>query len=119
MPTIVLHCTEAMLIKPVDEIGLLQKGGGNVYLALSGSITFSKASRELLNLAFDVPLDRLLIGTGAPDFLPAPLAVVGHSRMCTPADAIFVAAALAEMKNCSVDDILSSSLANAKRCFGI
>ena len=44
---------------------------GCAYLVLDGTVTFGKASRELLGLAFDVPTSRLLFASAAPRHRPA------------------------------------------------
>lgn len=95
---------------------------------LDGAVTFSKAA-ALHELAFDVPTDRLLLGSGAPRNLPTQ-AKGGRRSMCHPGHVTFVAERVAEIKAgssgldaaelaTSAASLLTASCENAARAFGL
>ena len=89
----------------------------NLLVSFSGTLTHSKCPRDLLGFCFDCPWDRMLIGTGAPDYAPA--AAVG--RDCLPCDVVLVAEKIAAEKRgaATCDSVLQAARANALRAFGM
>ena len=71
----------------------------SAWCVFDGSLTFTKAPRELLDLAFDVPLERILLASAAPRCLPAQAGGAGVRRsVCHPGHIIHVAERLAALK---------------------
>ena len=70
MPTVVLHNVDGHIEKPVDTMALLMHFP-TVLLGFSGTVTHHKCSRELLNILWDCPLEKMLLSTGSPDFAPS------------------------------------------------
>jgi TatD DNase family protein len=71
----------------------------NCRFSFCGSVTNPNAKRVRASAAA-VPADRLLIETDAPDFLPA-----GCDAPNEPANLIYVARAVAELRGISVDQL--------------
>ena len=70
------------------------------YLLLDGSITFSKAPRELRNAAFDVPLGRLLLCSSAPRSMPASAShEQGRRSLCHSGHIVHTAERVASLKS--------------------
>lgn len=84
------------------------------YVSFSGIVTFKNAS-DLRETARLVPLDRLLIETDAPYLAPHP----HRGKTNEPAWVPYVAAELAKIHQCSVDDIGNRSTENFWRLFNI
>jgi len=108
--SVILHCHDARITRPMDALQLMS-AFPNIYFSISGVITHTKCPRELLNTVYDVPIQRLLIGTGAPQFAPK-----GYEyRVCLPPDAIFIAEKVAEIKREDIEVILKQTRENAER----
>jgi TatD DNase family protein len=84
-----------------------------------GALTFTKA-HTLHELAFDVPLDRLLLASGSPRNLPTQ-AHGGRRTVCHPGHITFTVERLAEIKRGGVEvtEVLEASRANARAVFGV
>lgn len=71
----------------------------NLYVGMNASVGFTKATRAH-ECAFEVPLNRLLLETDAPNAIPAPVTIAtGRSAFCHSGLVPFVAAAVAEHKS--------------------
>ena len=103
----VLHCfTETRAVAEAAlELGL--------YISFSGILTFKNAE-ELREVARHVPLERCLIETDSPYLAPVPF----RGKTNQPAYVRHVAAALAGIKGCTVEEIGASTTANYDRLFG-
>ena len=112
-PRWILHGSDGKLNRPLDVYRLMQHFPG-LYLSFSGTITHSKCPRELLSALFDCPAERLIIGTGAPDFAPS-----GVPRNCLPSDTVLLAEKIAALKGASTTpgDVLRAARDNARRVF--
>ncbi len=90
-PNTLLHCCTL----PPDEIRPWIEA--DCFIAFGGAVTFKSAdaAREGVRL---VPSNRLLFETDAPYMTPEPM----RGAACTPAHVIFTAAAIADMRGCSV-----------------
>ena len=77
------------------------------YISYSGVITFKKAQnlRQLVSLT---PLERILVETDAPYLTPEP----HRGKPNEPANVIFTAERIAEVKDLSLQEIASKSTAN-------
>jgi len=104
----VMHCFSGNRItaEKTLEMGL--------YLAFGGVITFPKAD-ELRAIAADVPLDRLLIETDCPYLTPVPY----RGKRNEPLYVGYVAEKLAEIREESLEEIISATAKNARELFKI
>ena len=82
------------------------------YISFSGILTF-KSAHELREVAAFVPLDRLLIETDSPYLAPVPY----RGRINNPSYVPFVAACLAELKQCPVEQIAEITSRNFESLF--
>lgn len=82
------------------------------YISASGIITFNK-SHDLRDIFAEVPLDRLLVETDAPFLAPVP--VRGHRN--EPANVVYVAEKLAQIKNISFEEIAALTSSNFYKLF--
>jgi TatD DNase family protein len=84
------------------------------YISFSGILTFRNAV-ELQQVARSVPLDRCLIETDSPYLAPMP----HRGKLNTPAWVPLVAAKLAELKGCTVEEVAHATSRNFERLFGL
>ena len=129
---VLLHCRRANdeILKQLRRVGL-EKGG--IALAFSGSrqqaeaflklgfklgfggaFTWDRATR-LRALARELPLEAIVLETDSPDIPPA---WVGRGRN-EPAEVARIAAALAELRGISLQEVVSQTTANAKAVLGL
>ncbi len=102
----VFHCfTETLAVaRSALDLGF--------HISFSGILTFRSAV-ELREVARFVPLDRCLIETDSPYLAPAPY----RGRTNSPAYVPFVAAQLAQLKQCDVHTVARTTSANFSRLF--
>ena len=104
----VFHCfTESAEI----ALAAIERG---FYVSFSGILTFKNA-QALRDVAQVLPLEKLLIETDSPYLAPVPY----RGRLNSPAYVPYVAAALAELKGCSVEELAAQTSANCQRLFGL
>jgi TatD DNase family protein len=82
------------------------------YLSLSGIVTFKK-STSLKEVAKMVPLSQLLIETDTPYLAPQSQ----RGKMNEPSFLPEIAQVIAELKGCSVKEVVQATSQNAKRLF--
>lgn len=82
------------------------------YISFSGILTFKNA-QHLRDVAAFVPLDRLLIETDSPYLAPVPY----RGKINNPSFVPFVAAQLAELKQCPVGQIAEITSRNFETLF--
>jgi TatD DNase family protein len=82
------------------------------YISFSGILTFKNA-QDLRDVAAFVPMDRLLIETDSPYLAPVPY----RGKTNTPALVPYVAAQLAAIKSCSVEQIAQATSNNFEALF--
>ncbi len=102
----VFHCfteTEAVARAALD-LGF--------YISFSGILTFRNAA-DLREVARFVPLDRCLIETDSPYLAPMP----HRGRTNNPSYVPFVAAQLAQLKQCPLQTVAEATSANFERLF--
>lgn len=85
-----------------------------MYIGLGGVVTFQNA-RKAVEVAAMIPLDRLLLETDAPYMTPVPF----RGRRNDSAKIAYIADKIAEIRNCSAEEILDATTENAKRLFGM
>ena len=84
------------------------------YVSFSGILTFKNA-QALRDVAQQLPLERLLIETDSPYLAPMPY----RGKTNSPAYVPHVAAALAQLKGVSVEELAAQTTANCRRLFGL
>ncbi len=104
----VLHCFTEDLDMALQGIDL------NFYISFSGIVTF-KNSKELQEVARQVPLERMLIETDCPFLAPDP--VRGHVNQ--PANVRYVAEFIARLKNIDLQALADQTTANYKSLFKV
>lgn len=82
------------------------------YISFSGILTF-KSAQDLRDVAAFVPLDRLLIETDSPYLAPVPY----RGKTNNPALVPFVAAQLAQLRHCPVEEIARITSRNFETLF--
>jgi TatD DNase family protein len=82
------------------------------YVSFSGILTFPK-SRELREIAHDVPAERLLVETDAPFLAPVPF----RGKRNEPAHVAHTARMLAEVRGVTPDALADLTTANFRRLF--
>lgn len=82
------------------------------YISFSGILTFKNA-QDLRDVASFVPMDRLLIETDSPYLAPVPY----RGKTNNPSYVPFVAACLAEVKKCAVQEIAQATSQNFETLF--
>ncbi|MCX7847065.1 MAG: TatD family hydrolase [bacterium] len=104
----VVHCfsygigeAEALL-----ELGL--------YISFCGQLTFPKCA-EVRAVAAKVPLERLLLETDCPFLAPVPY----RGQRNEPAHVAVIAAKHAEVRGCSIDEVVTATTRNAEALFKI
>ena len=107
-PRGVVHCFSgsAEMARQLVRLGF--------YIGVGGVLTFKNA-RKAVEVAEAGPLERILLETDAPYMAPVPL----RGKRCNSAMISLVAARLAEIKGCTLTEILTQTEQNAKTLFGI
>ncbi|NKQ41516.1 MAG: TatD family hydrolase [Sulfurovum sp.] len=103
----VLHCYNA-------DHQLLKLSERNFYFGIGGVITFKNA-KKLLEVYPGIPRDKLLIETDGPYLTPQPY----RGKRNEPSYCTLVADKMAEIDNCTRDEIELITSSNCKRLFGI
>ncbi len=107
-PKGVLHCFSGSVevMKEVLKLGM--------YIGLGGAVTFKNA-RVPLEVAKELPLERLLLETDCPYMSPVPMR--GKRNQSTYIS--FVAEKIAEVKNLTKEEVLATANNNAFKLFNI
>jgi TatD DNase family protein len=82
------------------------------YLGIGGVITYKKAG--LAEVLEKIDLQHLVLETDAPYLTPVPF----RGKRNESSYLAYIAAKLAEVKNCSVEEVAAITTANAKKIFG-
>lgn len=107
-PKGVMHCFSGS-IETAHEI---IKAG--MYIGIGGVLTF-KNSKKIREIAKELPIDRILLETDAPYMSPEP-----HRGKINRSDyIIYVAQKLAEIREVTLDEILTATENNARTLFSI
>ena len=107
-PKGVVHCFSGSveMMREVVKIGM--------YIGLGGAVTFKNAKKPV-EVAKEVPADRLLIETDAPYMTPVPFRGKRNTSLLIP----FTAEKIAEVRSTTAQEILDLTANNAKELFGI
>ena len=102
----VMHCFsgDSVLAREVLDLGF--------YISIPGVVTF-KSAATLGEAVGMIPLERLLLETDAPFLAPVPR----RGKRNEPAYVPHIAAKVAEIKGCDVEDVARHTTANARRLF--
>ena len=84
------------------------------YISLGGVVTFKNA-RHSVEVAKEVPIDRLLLETDCPYMSPVPF----RGKRCDSTMIKYTAEKIAEIRNTDVQELLNITAENAKRFYGI
>jgi TatD DNase family protein len=108
IPAIVMHCYSgsAEMARELAKLGC--------YISLAGPVTYRNA-RKQVEVAGQVPLDRLLVETDSPYLPPSPY----RGQRNEPAYVVETARKIAEIRNTSFEEVAAATSANAARIFGI
>lgn len=107
-PKGVVHCFSGSVEMAREVVRL------GMYVGLGGAVTFKNA-RHPLEVAADIPLDRLLTETDAPYMAPVPF----RGKRCDSSHIAYSAAKIAEVRGVPVQEILRAGRENAMRLFNI
>jgi len=107
-PKGVVHCFSGSveMMKEVVKLGM--------YIGLGGAVTFKNAKKPV-EVAREVPADRLLIETDAPYMTPVPFRGKRNDSSLIP----YTAEKIAEVRSATAQEILDLTSKNAKELFGI
>ena len=107
-PQGVVHCFSGSVEMAREVIKL------GMYIGLGGVTTFKNA-RKSIEVAKDIPLDRLLLETDAPYMAPVPF----RGKRNDSSLIAYSAQAIAEARNMDTQELLNATAENAKRLFKI
>jgi len=129
---VVIHCREALTrlaeiiqANPVEKGGVVHCFTGTwdeaqpllelgLHLSFTGIITFAPNKvANIHDVIKNMPLDRLLVETDAPWLAPAPY----RGKRNEPSYVTHVAAAIATLRDTSIEDIARQTTANATKLF--
>ena len=87
---------------------------GDMMISLGGAVTFKNA-RVPVEVAKEVPMDKLLLETDAPYLAPVPF----RGKRCDSSLIIHTAQRIAEIRGITTEDVLKYTKENACRFYGI
>lgn len=107
-PKGIVHCFSGSreLMKEVMRLGM--------YISLGGVVTFKNA-RQSVEVANEVPLDRLLLETDAPYMAPVPF----RGKRCDSSMIIYCAEKIASLRGITTQQLLDITRENALRMYDI
>jgi hypothetical protein len=83
------------------------------HVSFTGNITFKKTNLD--EVVEKAPLERILLETDSPFMTPVPF----RGKRNEPSYVKYVADKIAELKNISIDEVISMTTSNAKKLFGL
>ena len=107
-PNALVHCFSGSveLMREAVRMGL--------YISLGGVVTFKNA-RHSVEVASEIPLDRLLLETDAPYMAPVPF----RGKRCDSSMIIYAAEKIAALRGIGTQELLNITAENAKRFYSI
>lgn len=107
-PNALVHCFSGSveLMRETVRLGM--------YISLGGVVTFKNA-RHSIEVAAEIPIDRLLLETDAPYMAPVPF----RGKRCDSSMILYVAEKIAAVRNMGVQELLDITCNNAKRFYNI
>ena len=107
-PKALVHCFSGSVELMREAVRL------GCYISLGGVVTFKNA-RQSVEVAAEIPLDRLLLETDAPYMAPVPF----RGKRCDSSMITFAAERIAALRGVGVQELLETTFANAKAFYGI
>ncbi|NLF44860.1 MAG: TatD family hydrolase [Syntrophomonadaceae bacterium] len=104
----IMHCYSGHLPLAVE----LMKIG--FYISFAGPVTYKNA-KKTQEVAAKIPLDRMLVETDCPYLTPEPL----RGKKNEPANVLYVAEKIAQLRQKSLDEIAYQTTLNAHKVFRI
>lgn len=104
----VIHCFSGSVEMAREAIRM------GLYIGLGGVVTFKNA-RKAVEVAADIPLDRLLLETDAPYMAPVP----NRGKRCDSSMIAHTAAKIADLRGITVEQLLAQNRRNVRALFGI
>ncbi len=105
-PKGVVHCFSGSMEMAREVLKL------GMHIGIGGVVTFKNA-RKLVEVASEMPLDRLLLETDAPYLAPVPL----RGERCDSSMIIHTAATIAALRGMTTDEVLRIAEENARRLY--
>jgi Tat protein secretion system quality control protein TatD with DNase activity len=99
-----------------DMLSLLQTFPENVWFGLDSTVTFAKACR-VQECAFDVPLHRILLETGANSIPSIVTKSMGRHAFSSSALIPFIAQAIAEIKKVDAATVARAAATNTRKLY--
>jgi TatD DNase family protein len=101
----VMHCfsSDVNFLKKSLDLGF--------HISFTGNITFKKS--KITDCVMEVPIDRLLLETDSPFMTPEP----HRGKRNEPVFVKLIAEKIAQIKNRTIDEVISMTTANAKNLF--
>lgn len=105
-PKALVHCFSGSveLMREAVKLGC--------YISLGGVVTFKNA-RHSVEVAAEIPLDRLLLETDAPYMAPVPF----RGKRCDSSMIVYAAEKIAALRNIKPQELLDITAENAKRFY--
>ena len=88
----------------------------NLCFGITNLVTFPTAL-GIHMLAKEIPLNRIILETDAPYFVPSQLKI--KTRVSHPGMVIYAAEAIAKLRGCSLDEVLKACYENTKKIYKI
>ena len=107
-PKALVHCFSGSVELAREAVRL------GCYISLGGVVTFKNA-RHSLEVASDIPLDRLLLETDAPYMAPVPF----RGKRCDSSMIIYAAEKIAALRRIGVQELLDITAENARTFYEI
>jgi len=104
----VFHCFNGSLEQAQEAVEL------GHYISFTGIVTFKNAG-DLRQTAASLPIDRIMVETDAPYLAPVPY----RGKRCEPAFVRETAAAIAKIRNLTLESFSAQTTKNAERFFGL
>lgn len=107
-PKALVHCFSGSveLMREATRLGC--------YISLGGVVTFKNA-RHSVEVAGEIPIDRLLLETDAPYMAPVPF----RGKRCDSSMIIYAAEKIAALRGMGIQELLDITADNARRFYGI
>ena len=107
-PNALVHCFSGSveLMREAVRLGM--------YISLGGVVTFKNA-RHSVEVASEIPIDRLLLETDAPYMAPVPF----RGKRCDSSMILYAAEKIAAIRNMGIQEVLDVTSENAKRFYNI
>jgi len=103
----VFHCFSGTIAQAHQAVSM------GFMLGIGGVVTFKKAS--LSDIVLEIPLEHLVLETDAPYLAPTP----HRGKRNEPAYLRLIGQRVAEIKDCSLEDVIAATNRNADRLFGL